>query len=258
MKTDFGLLGRQSRVAFSPVTSSVPRPQTSSSRAFTRTELLATLVALFLLGAVALPLLAGSKPRSERVLCLNNLRQIGVALNLWATDHGNLYPWRVQPPEGVRGAAQTGNPWYSFAWVSNELATPKVLMCPADKTKRMASSWGFEAEDGFLNASNRNNALSYAVGLDAFGDNPNHVLSGDRNLNSGGLLSGCSALSGGSVPAFRTSPPDAFVGWTDRLHYSSGNTLFTDGRAVELSSQGFREAISGGDDNGAVHILLPQ
>jgi len=223
--------------------------------AFTRTELLATLAALFLLGAVALPLLASSKPRSERVLCLNNLRQIGVAMNLRATETDNLYHWRVPVANGgVSGHAQQGNTWFQFAWVSNELATPRILMCPADKAKKLATSWGIEDNGGFLHASYRNLAASYGIGLDAFSDNPNHVLSGDRNMDTR-ILAGCSAGPTG-VPTFLV-PSDLRTKWTHNIHFSSGNALFTDGRALELSNKELREAINAGDDNGSIHFLLP-
>ena len=56
------------------------------------------------------------------IQCINNLKQIGLAARIWATDNGGVYP-----PN-----------WLSM---SNELFTPKVLVCPGDKGRTAARSW---------------------------------------------------------------------------------------------------------------------
>src|SRR5215212_4793809 len=106
---------------------------------FTRIEALVMLAAVLILTCVALPVLAHTKPRSHRVACLNNLRQIGVGWRTWANDHGDRFPWlAIAPADG----GSTGGPleaWYYFGLASNELATPKILVCPSDPLKRAAS-----------------------------------------------------------------------------------------------------------------------
>lgn len=75
-------------------------PHSSSSRsAFSRLELTMVLRCLELLLAVALPVFANIGPRSERIACLN-LRQIGRAFNVWASEHGGSNPWLLSVPEG--------------------------------------------------------------------------------------------------------------------------------------------------------------
>src|SRR5258708_2481465 len=61
-------------------------------RAFTRLELVMIVATLVLLTGVALPLLAGTRARSEQVSCLSNLRQDGHAFQVWANDHGDKNP----------------------------------------------------------------------------------------------------------------------------------------------------------------------
>jgi hypothetical protein len=69
------------------------------------------------------PTLLAAKARSERIACLNNLKQIGLAARLYAADHGtSLLP----------GA---------FALLTNELGTPRALFCPADTTNTPAVSF---------------------------------------------------------------------------------------------------------------------
>src|SRR5437867_4275064 len=99
-----------------------------SSHGFSRTELGAVLGVLVLLAAVAVPLLANTKPRSDRVTCANNLRLIGHAEHLWANDHRDQMPWRVDVIEG--GTQHTGlqnSAWFNYGMMTNELETPTIL-----------------------------------------------------------------------------------------------------------------------------------
>ncbi len=63
------------------------------NRAFTLTELLVVLATLALLAAVVLPALAKSGDNSARTVCLNNLRQMGTALNLYTGENQDYLPW---------------------------------------------------------------------------------------------------------------------------------------------------------------------
>ena len=71
--------------------------------AFTRAELLVILAVLTLLALVVLPALANTRPRSARVICANNLRQIGMAMQLWGNDHGDRPPYEVELADGGVG-----------------------------------------------------------------------------------------------------------------------------------------------------------
>jgi prepilin-type processing-associated H-X9-DG protein len=230
--------------------------------AFTRLDLLAILAGVAIMGLVALPLMAGSKPRGERVACLNNLRQLGVAWNLWAGEHGNRYPWRTSLANGGTSMHPLmNNPWLHFSWISNELRTPKVLTCPSDTPRRTAADFSAEPDKGLLNGSIRNDCLSYFIGLDSLAEWPMHWLSGDRNVrfasfsacSSGARFAASFAISRATQTV--VAPVDA--GWTNNMHGNSGNVLFTDGRVEELSNDGFRKSIIHNDDNNSVHLLIP-
>lgn len=241
---------------------SAPR---AHDRAFTRTELLATVAALFLLGLVALPLLASSKPRSERMICLNSLGQIGTALHTWASDHGNDYPWHIPSvdpnggPYGLSGGTRfhplLGNSWFNFAWISNELLTPRILVCPSDSGRRIASDFTSSPTSGFLNANFRNSAVSYFIGLDAFNDDPRHMVAGDRNIRYSVTANCATGVFG--VPSINARPDSSVLYLTKSIHGFLGNVLFSDGSVRELSNEGFTKALLTGDDNGSVHFLIP-
>ena len=66
--------------------------------------------------------------KAMSIQCVNNLKQIGLSARVWANDDPyNLGRQDVFPP--------------NFLSMSNELATPKILVCPADKARKPAVSW---------------------------------------------------------------------------------------------------------------------
>jgi hypothetical protein len=69
-----------------------------------------------------LPALAKAKGRAESINCVSNLKQIGLGARMWANDHNDTFP-----PD--------------FLSMSNELTSPKVLVCNSDKSKVRMQDW---------------------------------------------------------------------------------------------------------------------
>ena len=183
--------------------------------AFTSVELLLILAILVILSALFLPALTRRPPRAQGIKCINNLKNIGLAFRIFATDNNDQYPGGILLSNGM-APAQIGI-LQIYRTLSNELSTPKLLICPADEKRKPA--------DSFTNLQTKN--LSYFVSLSADEAEPQNLLSGDRNLqtNNVSIPPGLFALTLGTPISF-----------SSELHNGEGNIAMADGSVQLLSA----------------------
>lgn len=210
--------------------------------------------------------------------CISNLKQASLAFLVWVNDQershlpfrtpywdgGTQVPSTLPPwPDAVAAPSWQGlqnQAWFQFAWISNELESPQILVCPADRLKKAAGDWSANSSIGFLNAKFQNQAVSYLLWLDADhlnGDAQTSILVSDRHLNQDHPAARCSL---GFAPVREVLHDTTVTGWRSQPkfgHGPTGNIALLDGSVAAVTTLQVRELFRRGDDNGAVHYMNP-
>jgi prepilin-type processing-associated H-X9-DG protein len=194
--------------------------------AFTRIELAIVTVVVAVLVALVLPAIVRPHHPSRKPSCVNNLKQIGLAFRIFVNDNNEKLPWEVSTNLG--GSREFVDAPFSafhhFQVMSNELSTPRLLVCHKDPQRTSATNF-FSFRD--------NKALSYFAGFGTHVDDPSSFLSGDRFLGS------TRAPTNGLLTLSPFSP----LWWTKSPHADGGNVVMGDGSVQQLNSQGLLQAL---------------
>lgn len=131
--------------------------------------------AVLILLATLLPALARAKSKAVSIQCMNNMKQIGLATRIWSLDHGDEYVFNLSTNKGgtlelcQRSADGTDlNTYLHFRVMSNELAAPKILVCPKDQGKTVG--------DVFSSLAGANVTYLLRTGVSSTNSDPNTVI----------------------------------------------------------------------------------
>jgi hypothetical protein len=203
-----------------------PRCSNQRNRALTRTDVLAVLVISCLLAIYFLHALSATNSPRQHIFCISNLKQVGLAFRLWEGDNNNKYPMAVSVTNGgAMELVSTGNVSACFKAMSNELNTPKILLCPEDTRRTYATNFS----TGFSGAN-----ISYFVNPDAVETHPQMILVGDDNL----LVDGKPVQ-----PGILNLRPGTAIAWTKDRHHGAANLGMADGSAQQVTTGGLQKAL---------------
>jgi prepilin-type N-terminal cleavage/methylation domain-containing protein len=251
------------------------------ARAFTLIELLVVIAIIAILAAMLLPALAAAKRKAKKINCVSNLKQMGIAYRVWEGDNNDHYPQALtaalggakdycshggnNTPLPAATPVLTYNPGMVYLVMSNELATPRILFCPADQIHASGYSTNFSYNDTLSVAVPGMNQpapalllptkVSYFVGADAKESDPRGIVAGDGNIGDTDTAGdAASATRFGAIVSPTLSAPQittaAFFGtgttwaWTATdLHQKTGNLLIADGSVQSATINGLHTCL---------------
>ena len=147
-------------------------PRTTRPSAFTLIELLVVISIIALLIGILLPALGAARAAARESACLSNIRQLGIALQTYATDYKGGYP----DSSGLAAPGGGFREWYDIARIGQYLPQDKevgaagnknnsfggtVFICPSDEENGVrgyamnayASSVGFPTATALPNTT---------------------------------------------------------------------------------------------------------
>ena len=100
---------------------------------FTFVELLVVIALALMLMVVILPIYSAAKARSAKTTCLSNLRQVGMAIQLYAQDNDEFLPlWMNRRHDEEGNASRWDSPELLCTAVYSKSKDPRVMFCPMD------------------------------------------------------------------------------------------------------------------------------
>ena len=222
-------------------------------QAFTLIELLVVIAILAILAALILPSLASAREKGWRAACLSNLRQIGIAIQTYASDNDGKIPYGPKAPPFT-----SANDFYPSTGAPTSLISlgigaplglglllkehlcnqPKVLFCPS-------SDQPLDANAQLANVGTRQAQCSFYyrhAGNTTLFDNPNvglapaeHIRLDQLGINRNGVPIRALAID----TQFLCSSGLATFGITPSTHHRQrvSDILFSDGHAVSRANR---------------------
>lgn len=132
------------------------------TRAFTLIELLVVISIIALLTAILLPVFFSVRGRARQTVCISNLRQIGMAVSMYADEADDLYPAGTDPSDQYANPdIWTGSPYQAQV---HQMPFLHDILAPYIRNKEL---WHCPADGGYSGLDISTYAGGYPIPIDA-------------------------------------------------------------------------------------------
>ncbi len=133
--------------------------------AFTLIELLVVIAIIAMLAALLLPTLGRTKESARAAVCLSNLHQVGVALQIYVSENNNKLP--VMRDVSTDPAVTATNTFPAINRVlAPQLGNTNVLRCPSDSRQFFELTGSSYAWDSLLNGEDADHLVVFNIHFD--------------------------------------------------------------------------------------------
>ncbi len=130
-------------------------------RAFTLIELLVVIALIATLAALLFPTFGRAKESGRAAVCLSNLHQIGVALQLYTQDNGNRLPSMRD-----KSLTTTNELPAPDQVLSNYLGSVRILQCPSDRQNLFETTGSSYSWNSLLNGQDADHLSALGMRFD--------------------------------------------------------------------------------------------
>ncbi|MBN9692480.1 MAG: prepilin-type N-terminal cleavage/methylation domain-containing protein [Verrucomicrobia bacterium] len=235
-----------------------PRTRRLQARAFTLIELLSTVAIIGVLAALLLTAIVSARAKAKGIVCLKNVRQMGLGITQFTTEHGE-YPLGLN-----RGRSEGKNPEHRAGWMvsvqfqiepgfipipGTDWMSSGIWDCPATaKPDYWPRSLGY-IEYGYnangLGVGTNGTTIGIGGTFNAMAPNTSPPVKEDEVVNPSGTLAAGDGFTGwngvvedGHWSMSRWPLAEETLGSTQRSqrrHKARANVVFCDGHAESLT-----------------------
>jgi prepilin-type N-terminal cleavage/methylation domain-containing protein len=127
-------------------------------RAFSLIELLIVIAIIAILAALLLPVFDRAQEEGRATACINNLHQIGIALQIYVDANHNTLPVMEDAPMDTNALSTNTLPTVNLV-LGTDLANTNVLRCPSDFQKIFQLTGSSYSWNNLLNGENANHLV---------------------------------------------------------------------------------------------------